>query len=103
MVSQIVKQTASNTSSSSDSGFSLPNSPARVYAIGFGDIFSTSSASAAESFLLSIQENGNTSAATDTSIPSYQIITGAYQDRITNLKNGLQRILQGGVQVPLVQ
>lgn len=103
VVSQIVKQTASNTSSSSDSGFSLPNSPARVYAIGFGDIFSTSSASAAESFLLSIQQNGNTSAATDTSIPSYQIITGAYQDRITNLKNGLQRILQGGVQVTLVQ
>ena len=101
VVTQIAKQVASDTSS--DSGYSLPNSPARVYAIGFGDIFSTSSATAAESFLLSIQQAGNTSGATDTSIPAYQIITGPYQTRINNLQDGLQRIMQSGVQVTLIQ
>ena len=86
-----------------DSGFSLPNAPARVYAIGFGDIFSTTSAATAKTFLLNIQKAGKTSAPTDTSIPSYQIITGVYQDRIDNLRTGLERILQGGVQVTLVE
>ena len=46
---------------------------------------------------------GNTSASTDASIPSYQIITGPYLTRIDNLRTGLERIFQGGVQVTLVE
>jgi hypothetical protein len=103
IAAQITKDTATNANSGVDSGFSLPNAPARVYAIGFGDIFSTSAGDTAKSFLLDIQKNGNTSSSTDTTIPSYQIITGPYQDRIDNLRTGLERILQGGVQVTLIE
>lgn len=103
LAAQIIKPVANDATAGTDSGFSLPNAPARVYAIGFGDIFSTSSGDAAKTFLLNVQKNGNTSASTDTTIPSYQIITGPYQDRIDNLRTGLERILQGGVQVTLVE
>lgn len=103
VVKQIVKRTATTSGTGVDSGFSLPNAPARVYAIGFGDIFSTTSGATAKTFLLNIQQAGNTSASTDTSIPSYQIITGTYSDRISNLRTGLERILQGGVQVTLIE
>ncbi len=103
VVTQICKSTATVNTAGTDSGYSLPNAPARVYAIGFGDIFNTTSAGTAKTFLLNIQKAGQTSASTDTSIPSYQIITGAYQDRIANLRTGLERILQGGVQVTLIE
>ena len=103
VVTQICKSTATVSTIGTDSGFSLPNAPARVYAIGFGDIFNTTAAGTAKTFLLNIQQAGKTSASTDTSIPSYQIITGAYQDRIANLRTGLERILQGGVQVTLIE
>jgi hypothetical protein len=103
VVQQIVKPAASNNSGGTDNGMSLPNAPARVYAIGFGDIFSTSSATNAANFLLAIQQAGNTSAASDSSIPTSQIITGDYTTRITNLKTALQNICQAGVQVTLVE
>ena len=108
VVTQICKQTATVATAGTDSGFSLPNAPARVYAIGFGDIFSTASATTAKTFLLNIQKAGKTSnpgptPAADTAIPSYQIITGDYPTRIDNLRTGLERILQGGVQVTLVE
>ena len=39
--------------------------------------------------LLAVQKDGNTSAAGDTSIESYKIITGDYNTRISNLRTGL--------------
>ena len=81
----------------------MPNAPARVYAIGFGDIFSTANATTAKTFLLNIQKAGGTSDASATSIPTEQIITGTYTTRIDNLKTALERILQSGVQVTLVE
>ncbi|OWK40905.1 hypothetical protein FRUB_04797 [Fimbriiglobus ruber] len=105
IVKQLVAQ-VSSSSSSGTSGYSLPNTPARVYTIGYGDIFSDTVNNAnttALSGLLSIQQAGNTSAATDTTIPTYQIITGDYNTRISNLQNGLSRIFQSGVQVTLIQ
>ena len=39
----------------------------------------------------------------DTGIPSYQIITGTYTTRISNLRTALERILQSGVQVTLIE
>jgi hypothetical protein len=107
VIDQIVKPVSSNNSSGTDHGFSLPSTPARVYTIGFGDIFSgtptpTYQASAL-SFLLTCQQHGNTSAATDSAMPSDQIITGPYQTRIDNLKSVLSRIFQSGVQVALVE
>lgn len=100
-VTQIRKPTS--LTASGDSGHSLPNAPARVYAIGFGDIFSTANATTAKTFLLNIQKAGGTSDAAATSIPTEQIITGTYTTRIDNLKTALERILQSGVQVTLIE
>ena len=100
-VTQIRKPTS--LTAAGDSGHSLPNAPARVYAIGFGDIFSTANATAAKTFLLDIQKAGGTSEAAATSIPTEQIITGTYTTRIDNLKTALERILQSGVQVTLIE
>ncbi len=96
---------ASNTLGGS-SGFSLPNSPARVYAIGFGDLFSTPTASQhanARAFLLNVQKRGGTSEASASALPAEHIITGSFPTRISNLRTTLERILQGGVQVTLIE
>jgi len=78
-----------------------------VFAIGFGDLFSisppTSSATSALQFLLNVQKAGGTSAASETALPAGHIITGPYQTRIDNLRTTLERIMQSGVQVTLIQ
>ncbi len=103
VVDQMVKPIASTTSG--DSGLASPSSPTKVYAIGFGDIFSTSTTAAtgARTFLLQVQQHGGTSGSADTGIPAEQIITGPYQTRISSLKTAFERILQSGVQVTLVE
>ena len=58
----------------------------------------------------SVQQVGNTSAGTvgtadppSASIPTEQIITGAYDVRISKMKSALERIAQSGVQVTLIE
>ena len=104
VVDQIVAPMATITTGTS--GLSTPSSPAKVYAIGFGDLFSTPSATfqpQARAFLLNVQQHGGTSAAADTGIPPAQIITGPYQGRIDSLRTCLERIFQSGVQVTLIE
>ena len=75
------------------------------HAIAFGDLFETSQTQEqnALAFLLRVQQAGNTSAATDTSIESYKIITGDYTTRIDNIRQAMERIMQSGVQVSLIR
>jgi len=105
IVDQMVKPMA--LTGSGDSGLSSPSSPAKVYSIGFGDLFSISpppsAAVGARAFLLNVQKRGGTSNAGDAALPTYQIITGPYQTRIDSLKTAFERILQSGVQVTLVE
>lgn len=108
IINQMVKPMASNNSNNVDSGLSMPSARCRVYSIGFGDIFSTSAGPAAAGFLLEIQKRGGTSnagpvPAADTAIPADQIITGTFDTRIENLRTALERILQSGVQVTLIE
>jgi hypothetical protein len=103
VIDQIRKPVAATTAGGADSGLSLPNAPARVYAIGFGDIFSTGAGPAAEAFLLNVQKRGGTSPASATAMPATQVITGPYQARIDNLRSALERICQSGVQVTLIE
>jgi hypothetical protein len=86
-------------------GYSSTRNPARVHALAFGQLFETASTTATGSlnFLLHVQQNGNTSAASDTSIESYKIITGDYNTRIGKIQQALQRIMQSGIQVSLIQ
>ena len=95
----------------------MPNAPARVYAIAFGDVFSgydngsiSTEGKDALRFLLRVQQVGNTSPGTvgtadppTASIPNEQIITGSYDVRIAKMKSALERIAQSGVQVTLIE
>ena len=125
VVQQICAQTTAATP-----GYSTARTPAQVHAIAFGDLFeSTSSSSlgpAALRFLCAVQIYGNTSAGpggtvtapgtmaswyTDTlnyttyytNIEPWKVITGSYTTRISNLSTCMQRIMQSGIPVALIQ
>ncbi len=110
----VVNQIVAPVSNSGASGYSTPTTPARVYAIGFGDLFegydgttgslSTGMAQDAVKFLLRTQQLGNTAPRTATAtLPVENVITGPYRTRIENLRTTLQRIMQSGVQVTLIE
>jgi len=109
VVTQMAKPMATTASSGTDSGLSLGNATVKVYPIAFGDIFDPVAAPNATyrptalQFLANIASAGNTGASGATTIPSTQIITGAYATRIANLKTCLSQIFQSGVSVTLVQ
>jgi hypothetical protein len=109
VVQQIVQPMANNANNNQNSGLSLPNAPARVYPIGFGDIFDPIASPNATfrtnalAFLATIAFNGNTGPSGATAPPSSQIITGSYQQRISRLKDCMQRIFQSGVAVALIE
>jgi hypothetical protein len=106
-------------------GHSTPGNTARVYAIGFGDLFEgwptvtamSGDGQGAHEFLLAMQKVGNTSASSDAALPERQVITGPYQrpdptapasptnpdGRIEKLRDALERIFQSGVQVTLLE
>jgi hypothetical protein len=103
---------AGSSSSTANSGLSLPNAPAYVYPIAFGDLFDTTLAPNASfrptalDFLGQVAKNGNTGYTGTTpssSPPSGQIITGDYSTRISLLQTCFQDILQSGVTVALIE
>jgi hypothetical protein len=107
VIRQIVKPMAlvgTTTTVGPDSGLSLPNAPARVYPIAFGDLFDAELSPGATfrptalNFLVQCGTLGGTGG-----LPTEQIITGPYQQRIDRLRNTLERIFQGGVSVVLVE
>jgi hypothetical protein len=107
VVQQMSKQIATGTGG--DSGLSLPNAPARVYPIAFGDLFDPVAAPSATfrptalQFLANIAAAGNTGTAGATTIASNQIITGTFDQRITRLRDCMERIFQSGVAVVLIE
>jgi len=88
-------------------GFSTTRNPARIHTIAFGELFESTTTSGLKTraleFLRNLQIAGGTSAAGATSIESYKIITGTSTQRIDSLKQALERIMQGGIQVALVE
>jgi len=112
VVRQIVKPMAttstSGTTVGADSGLSLLNAPARVYPIGFGDLFdevlapSATFRSTAKQFLGKCAELGGTGPA-NSDIANQYIITGPYTQRISRLRDAMERIFQSGVSVVLVE
>ncbi len=88
-----------------EGGHSLPSHPARIYPIAFGDLFSSQSPfrASALQFLSTLAYLGQTSGGPSAPLPTSQIITGSYSERIANIRNTYERILQSGVQVTLVE
>jgi len=107
---QIAKTQLTTNAAGQDSGLSLGNAPAKVYPIGFGDLFDPVAAPSATfrptalQFLANVGiAGGGTVAAGANTIPASQIITGSYQNRIDTLKSCLQNIFQAGVSVTLIE
>jgi hypothetical protein len=77
-----------------------------LHCIAFGDLFSlsplTTPGTDALNFLGNVQYLGGTQSA-NTAISSTNIVTGNYTTRISTLKTLMQRIMQSGVQVTLIQ
>ena len=125
----VVQQIAASTTASTP-GYSTTRNPARVHAVAFGDLFESNSTSSlttpALQFLTAVQIYGNTSSFpsggattpgtmgawyTNSLSPStyytgpepWKVITGSYSTRISNISQCMQRIMQGGIQVALIQ
>ena len=112
VIKQIVKPmatTATTSGTGADSGLSLPNAPARVYPIAFGDLFdevlapSATFRATANLFLAQCAQHGGTGTAGAIKLPDSQIITGPYEQRITRMRDCLERIFQSGVSVTLIE
>ncbi len=112
VIKQIVKPmatTATTSGAGADSGLSLPNAPARVYPIAFGDLFDEALAPSANFrddallFLAKCAEHGGTGTTGAITLPDTQIITGPYEQRITRLRDCLERVFQTGVSVVLIE
>lgn len=108
-VTQQICKPTSTSATTGDSGHSLPNAPARVYPIAFGDLFDTALAPDADfrdtalEFLANVAYAGNTGPQNATTLPNYQIITGPYTQRIDRLRDCMERIFQSGVAVTLIE
>jgi len=102
-------------STSVTNSYSSGGRVAKVHAIAFGDLFevqSTTSAKSALDFLGDIQFAGNTGPAyppNDGNTPhigtieSFKIITGTFQNRIDNMRLAYDRIMQGDVQLSVIE
>ena len=102
-------------------GYSTARQPARVHAIAFGELFEASTPSpmkaAALRFLTAVQIDGKTTPTPpgswdDDSLDyqtwyanrePYKVITGSSSERIEKMRQALERIMQSGVQVALIQ
>ena len=116
VVQQIVELETASTP-----GYSTARQPARVHAIAFGELFEDSTPSsmkaAALRFLAAVQIDGKTSPTPPgswdndsldyqtwyTNREPYKVITGSSTQRIEKMRQALQRIMQSGVQVALIQ
>jgi hypothetical protein len=113
VVQQITLPMASSGSSSgsnANSGLSLPNAPALVYPVAFGDLFDTTLSPSAGptrtqalQFLANVASYGNTGTAGAAAPASGQIITGDYPTRLAGLQTCFQQIFQSGVTVTLIE
>jgi hypothetical protein len=116
----VVRQIVASTTASPP-GYSSARNPARVHCIAFGDLFESYSTSAMKAgalrFVCAVQIDGNTSPTppgswdNDTldynayylNLEPYKLITGDYNTRVDKIRQALERIMQGGVQVALIQ
>ncbi len=96
-----------NLTPSGAPGHSTSRQPARLHAMAFGELFEPANTSSAKApalrFLLDFQRIGGTSGPSDSSIEDYKIITGDANTRIDKIRQALERIMQAGVQVALIQ
>jgi hypothetical protein len=89
-------------------GYATPRKPVYIHTIAFGSLFDASNSSTYKTTALSLLANMQTIGGTQPSgmtgnLPSYKIITGNSQTRISNLQTAFQTILQDGLQMSLIK
>ena len=94
--------------SSTGPGFSTGRSPARIHTLAFGYMFEDSTTAGLKTraleFLRNIQMAGGLPADPTTgTIEDYKRIVGTYDQRIAKIKEAMERIMQSGVQVALIE
>ena len=77
--------------------------PFRLYAIGFGPVFTGPDATNALTTLQTMQYYAGTQSDPNTALPSNQIITGTDAQMSANMIAAFTNILQKGVQVALIK
>lgn len=85
------------------STYSTSRNPFRLYAVGFGPVFTGPDAAAAETTLQTMQYYAGTQSSPSTPLPANQIITGTGAQMSANMINTFTSILQKGVQVALTK
>lgn len=83
--------------------YSTSRNPFKLYALGFGPVFSGPDASTAETTLQTMQYYGNTQSSISTALSSSQIITGTDAQMSANMISAFTNILENGVQIALIQ
>ena len=89
-------------------GFSTTRSPARVHTLAFGYLFEPTTTSMTKTraleFLRDVQmASGLPADATTGTIESYKMCIGTYDQRIDSIRQAMERIMQSGVQVALIE
>lgn len=96
-----------NYYSKNSPGFSTARSPALVHTIAFGQLFEKASDVSQRTrileFLRNVQIAGGTSSENASQIEDSKVIVGTYNERIDKLRFAIRSIMQGGIQVSLIQ
>jgi hypothetical protein len=107
-VYNVVQQIA-RLETDSPPGYSTERKPVQVFCLGYGTLFDPANASDSDQsealqFLQTIQYYGNTATTTNSSsFPANQLIYGTSAERVGRMQAAFTSILQGGVQVSLIE
>jgi Flp pilus assembly protein TadG len=83
--------------------YTTSRNPFRLYAIGFGPVFSGTDAASALTTLQGMQYYAGTQTSPSTPLPSYQIVTGTDAQMSQNMVDAFTTILNNGVQIALIK
>jgi hypothetical protein len=83
--------------------YGTSRNPFRLYGIGFGPVFQSAQAYAAETTLQTMQYYAGTQASAGTALPANQIIVGTGAQMSANMISAYTSILQNGVQIALIK
>ena len=85
------------------STYGTPRNPFRLYAIGFGPVFSGPDANSALTVLQTMQFHAGTQSSASTPLAPDQVVTGTGAQMSANMIAAYKNILQSGVQIALIK
>jgi hypothetical protein len=106
---QDVARQICNLETASPPGYSTTRKPVQIYCIGYGSLFDPANSSDPDqtnalNFMQTLQYIGNTASTTNGSdFPMNQRIYGTSDERISRMQAAFTNIMQGGVQVSLIE